>query len=55
MKQPDNKQSEGAELLSAAHEQLIRNSAIDAEVAKERGYWTATTRGQLKELGFDDY
>ena len=41
------------ELLDA-HKALLEGSAIAARVADQRGYWSATTKAQLKELGFGD-
>jgi len=34
------------------HEQLIADSAISPDVARERGYWTATNAIELRRLGF---
>jgi Domain of unknown function (DUF3854) len=43
----------GKLLLPQHHEQLLA-SAISLEVAAARGYWSATTRRQLRDLGFSD-
>src|SRR5208337_209105 len=37
------------------HAELIVKSAISADVAAARGYWTATTRGELEARGFRPY
>jgi hypothetical protein len=41
----------GRRLLSQ-HRELIEASAISEDVAGERGYWSATTKADLEELGF---
>jgi Domain of unknown function (DUF3854) len=38
--------------LLPQHEELLTASAISDEVASERGYWSATRRAELEELGF---
>jgi len=38
--------------LAPQHQKLIDESGIDPEVADERGYFTALTKAELKELGF---
>jgi hypothetical protein len=38
--------------LAEQHRQLIDDSAISAEVAGARGYWTATRKAELEVLGF---
>lgn len=38
--------------LAERHAQLIRASAISDEVRDARGYWTATTKYELRDLGF---
>lgn len=40
--------------LQPQHQRLIDESAIAPEVALERGYRTATTRAELKRLGFSE-
>jgi hypothetical protein len=42
----------GSEPLSSQHRQLLEDSAVSDEVARERGYWTATRKAELGELGF---
>ena len=41
-------------LLSSAHKQLIVESAIDPEVAVERGYRSVKTKTELNRLGFKE-
>jgi len=41
--------------LAPNHAKLIEDSAVLPEVAIERGYFTATKKAQLKDLGFKDY
>src|SRR5689334_3710710 len=42
--------------LSPEHLQMLtKGSGISEEVIKERGYYTATTKGQLEALGFADF
>lgn len=41
--------------LLPQHDALIKASAIDPDVAAERGYSSATTRAALKRLGFSDF
>ena len=43
--------SEGASLADN-HSELIAASAIDPEVANQRGYFTATRKNQLAALSF---
>ena len=38
--------------LLPQHLELIKNSAISPEVARARGYWSAKTRKELVQLGF---
>ena len=38
--------------LAEQHKHLIEDSAISAEVSRERGYFTATRKTQLETLGF---
>ncbi len=38
--------------LLEQHRQLLEASAISAEVAAERGYWSATRKSELEVLGF---
>lgn len=38
--------------LAPQHQKLIDDSVIDPKVAAERGYYTADTKAQLRELGF---
>jgi hypothetical protein len=40
--------------LLPEHEELIRLSAITLEVAQARGYFSARTKAELKELGFSE-
>jgi hypothetical protein len=41
--------------LLPQHQALISGSAISPEVAATRGYWSATTKAELRRLGFADY
>lgn len=41
--------------LAEHHAKMIEGSAISAEVAAARGYFTAATKVELKRLGFADY
>ena len=41
--------------LSSEHAAMLRASAISDEVAGARGYWTATKRTELADLGFARY
>jgi Protein of unknown function (DUF3631)/Domain of unknown function (DUF3854) len=41
--------------LHEQHRQLLEASAITDEVARERGYWTATRKAELEQLGFARY
>jgi hypothetical protein len=38
--------------LSPQHQELLHSSGITPEVAEQRGYWTATKKSELTELGF---
>jgi hypothetical protein len=40
--------------LLPQHQALIDASAISPEVAATRGYWSATTKAELRRLGFSD-
>lgn len=49
----DNKKAASvSSTLAAHHRELLADSAISEEVAAERGYYTATKRAQLADLGF---
>ena len=41
-----------AKELLPRHQALLKASAISDEVARARGYWSATTKGELAALGF---
>ena len=41
-------------MLLPHHQDLIARSGITSEVAQARGYWSATKRGELKDLGFGE-
>ncbi|MGE0193795.1 MAG: DUF3854 domain-containing protein [Planctomycetota bacterium] len=41
-----------AAMLSAGHRQHLRESGLDDQIVRERGYFTATTKSQLERLGF---
>jgi hypothetical protein len=54
--QTDRAFEHSAELYrSQYHEKLLQASAISAEIANERPYYTETRRGALSELGYADY
>jgi hypothetical protein len=38
--------------LADGHLAMLQASAISEEVALARGYWTATKRSELRDLGF---
>ena len=38
--------------LADGHLKMLQASAISEEVALARGYWTATKRSELRDLGF---
>ena len=40
--------------LLPQHTQMLTASAIMPEIAKVRGYWSATKKSELKALGFSD-
>jgi hypothetical protein len=42
-------------VLADHHRQLLEATAISADVAAERGYWTATRKAELETLGFKRY
>src|SRR5262245_9352029 len=42
-------------MISPAHAELLRASAINDTVADARGYYTATKKAELAERGFDTY
>jgi len=41
--------------LAPNHAKMIKDSAISPEVATERGYFTATKKVELRDIGFADY
>jgi Domain of unknown function (DUF3854)/Domain of unknown function (DUF927) len=41
-------------MLLAHHQKLIDDSAISTAVAQSRGYWSATKKSEIKDLGFSD-
>ena len=38
--------------LAEQHRQLLEDSGVSDEVARERGYWSATRKAELEALGF---
>jgi hypothetical protein len=46
--------ADGGKTLLPHHLEMLRASAISPEVMKARGYWSATKKVELKELGFSD-
>jgi hypothetical protein len=42
----------GERRLLDHHRALLQASAIDGDVIGERGYWSATKKAELEELGF---
>jgi hypothetical protein len=51
----DNGKGPASAGLADHHRELIERSAISAEVAAQRRYFTATTAAELGRLGFDTF